>query len=78
MIALTSEEVKKSLSTMSRIAFSPDPMKKLSKSEEKQTSYFIRRGIYLSRDMKEGEKICAQDLKYLRPMHGICASKCKM
>ena len=79
MIALTSEEVKKSLSTMSRIAlFTGSNEKKLSKSERKAKHHIsFRRGIYLSRDMKKGEKICAQDLKYLRPMHGICASKYK-
>ena len=77
MIALTSEEVKKSLSTISRISlFTGSDEKKLSKSEREAKHHIsFRRGIYLSRDIKEGEKICAQDLKYLRPMHGICASK---
>ena len=77
MIALTSEEVKQSLSTMSRISlFTGSDEKKLSKSErEAEHHVSFRRGIYLKRDIKEGEKIAVQDLKYLRPVHGICASK---
>ena len=48
----------------------------LTKSEEEaQHHVSFRRSIYVSRDMKAGEKISLEDLDFLRPMHGMCASK---
>lgn len=77
MIALTSDEVKASLSNMSRIALFKGVNEKKLTNSERETKHHIsfRRSIYLSRDIKKGETICAEDIKFLRPMHGVCASK---
>jgi N,N'-diacetyllegionaminate synthase len=77
LIALTRDEVQETLSKMLRISrFKGDGIKKLTVSEKRAGhDISFRRGIYFSRDMKIGEKICNEDLKVLRPMHGVCASK---
>ena len=73
----TRDEVRETLSKMLRISkFKGDGIKKLTVSEKRAGhDISFRRGIYFSRDMKIGEKICNEDLKVLRPMHGVCASK---
>ena len=77
LIALTRDEVQGSLRKMSRISqFKGDGSKRLTESEKRAGhDISFRRGIYFSRDMKIGEKICSEDLRVLRPMHGICASE---
>lgn len=77
LIALTKDEVQETLRKMLRISkFKGDGIKKLTVSEKRAGhDISFRRGIYFSRDMKIGEKICNEDLKVLRPMHGVCASK---
>lgn len=77
LIALTRDEVQESLRKMSRISqFKGDGSKRLTDAE-RQAGHHIsfRRGLYLSRDILVGEKICSGDLRVLRPMHGICASE---
>lgn len=76
MIALTSEEIKKSLSKMSRISiFTGADEKKLTKSEQEAEHHIsFRRSIYASDRIKTGEKFTKDNLSVLRPFHGICAS----
>ena len=77
MIALTRGEVQETLGKMLRMSeFKGDGTKKLTVSEKRvDHNISFRRGIYFSRDMKIGKKICAVDLKVLRPTHGVCVSK---
>ena len=77
LIALTRDEVQETISKMLRISkLKGDGIKKLTESEKRAGhDISFRRGIYFSRDMKIGEKICNEDLEVLRPMHGVCASK---
>ncbi len=50
--------------------------KTISKSEKRQNNlYSFRRSLYLSRDIKKGEKLNSFNLISLRPQEGICASK---
>ena len=62
---------------MSRISlFNGDDEKKITNSElEAEHHISFRRSIYVSRDFRAGEIIRSEDLKVLRPKHGLCASK---
>lgn len=77
LIALTRDEVKGTLDRMRRIKKLLGEHEKVITKSEKKANHQIsfRRGIYYSRDMKMGEIICPDDIEFLRPMHGVCASK---
>ena len=77
LIALTKDEVQETLDRMQHMKLLLGEGKKvLTKSEEEAQHHIsFRRSIYFSRDMKAGEKISLEDLDFLRPMHGMCASK---
>ena len=77
LIALTKEEVQESLDRMRHIKLLIGEGEKLLTKSEEEAEHHIsfRRGIYVSRSVRTGELIRSEDLKVLRPMHGICASK---
>jgi N,N'-diacetyllegionaminate synthase len=77
MIALTNDEVKASLSRMSRISlFTGVNEKKLTNSEREAEHHIsFRRSIYASQSIKVGEVLTEDNLTVLRPFRGICASR---
>ena len=77
LIALTKDEVQKTLTKMRRInAFMGDGNKALTKSESEAGHHVsFRRSIYASRFIAAGEELTQDNLTVLRPLAGVCASK---
>tara|TARA_B100002051_G_C16626909_1_gene581214 strand:- start:448 stop:1119 length:672 start_codon:yes stop_codon:yes gene_type:complete len=56
-----------------RVFLSLNKKKKINKSELENK--FLRRSIYIIKDLKKGERIAKNNIDTLRPKIGICASK---
>jgi len=79
-VSLTKEEVMALRDAISRVAdFGGDGIKKPQPSElEHGHEMSFRRGVYLKRPLKAGERIEKQDLVFLRPAHGTDPRDCDL
>jgi len=77
LIALTKEEVKDTLNRMRRISVLMGGGQKVLTKSEIEAGHHIsfRRSLYAGANIKAGEIFTANNLTFLRPRHGICASR---